>query len=166
MHARSVTSAMSSSLWPHGLQSARLLTPWDSPGKNTGMSCHFLLQGIFLTQGLNPHLLHYRQILYCWATREALYYRQIYIMPFFPLPDRIQNERLMISFQGNIPDGYPPIFLQWHSFSWESPLWNTRSPTYPEKTGAGSHISDMWVGWGQMAFLHATHAMYSFDLLP
>lgn len=29
-----------------------------------------------------------------------------------------------------------------------------------------SHISDMWVGWGQMAFLHATHAMYSFDLLP
>ena len=30
---------------------------WDSPGKNTGMGCHFLLQGIFLTQGSNPHLL-------------------------------------------------------------------------------------------------------------
>ena len=37
---------------------------WDSPGKNTGVGCHFLLQGIFLTQGLNPHLLHCRQILY------------------------------------------------------------------------------------------------------
>ena len=35
-----------------------------SPGKNTGVSCHFLLQGIFPTQGLNPGLLHCRQILY------------------------------------------------------------------------------------------------------
>ena len=33
---------------------------WDSPGKNTGVSCHFLLQGIFLTQGSNPHLLHWQ----------------------------------------------------------------------------------------------------------
>ena len=31
---------------------------WDSPGKSTGDGCHFLLQGIFLTQGLNLHLLH------------------------------------------------------------------------------------------------------------
>ena len=36
----------------------------DSPGKNTGVGCHALLQGIFPTQGLNPGLLHYRQILY------------------------------------------------------------------------------------------------------
>ena len=35
----------------------RLLCPWDPPGKNTGVSCHFLLQGIFPTQGSNPHLL-------------------------------------------------------------------------------------------------------------
>ena len=34
----------------------RLLCSWDSPGKNTGVGC--LLQGIFPTQGLNPHLLH------------------------------------------------------------------------------------------------------------
>ena len=38
--------------------------PWDSPGKNTGISCHFLLQGIFLTQELNRSLLLCRQILY------------------------------------------------------------------------------------------------------
>ena len=43
----------------------------DSPGKNTGVGCDFLLQGIFPTQGLNSRLLHYRQILYHWATREA-----------------------------------------------------------------------------------------------
>ena len=36
----------------------RLLSPWDSPGKNTGVGCHTLLQGIFLTQGSNPCLLH------------------------------------------------------------------------------------------------------------
>ena len=45
------------SLWPHGLQPARLLCPRDSPAKNTGVGCQALLQGIFLTQGLNPCLL-------------------------------------------------------------------------------------------------------------
>ena len=43
---------------------ARFLCPWDSPGKNTGVGCHALLQGIFLTQGSNPGLMHCRQILY------------------------------------------------------------------------------------------------------
>ena len=42
---------------PHGLQPARLLCPWDFPGKNTGVDCHALLQGTFPTQGSNPHLL-------------------------------------------------------------------------------------------------------------
>ena len=46
-------------LRPHGL-APRLLCPWDSPGKNTGVGCHFLLQGIFLTQGSNLHLLHWQ----------------------------------------------------------------------------------------------------------
>ena len=47
------------SLWPHGLCS-----PWDSPGQNTGVGSHSLLQGIFPTQGSNPGLPHCRQILY------------------------------------------------------------------------------------------------------
>ena len=51
-------------LQPHELQPTRLLCPWYSSGKNTEVSYHFLLQGIFLTQGLNPRLLHCRQILY------------------------------------------------------------------------------------------------------
>ena len=55
---------MSDSLQPHGLQSASLLCPWDFPGKNTRVGCHFLLQGIFPTQGLNPGLVNCRQILY------------------------------------------------------------------------------------------------------
>ena len=51
-------SVMSNSLQPHGQQPARLLCPWDFPGKNTGVGCHFLLQGIFPTQGSNPRLLY------------------------------------------------------------------------------------------------------------
>ena len=43
----------------------RPLDPWNFPGKNTGVGCHSHLQGIFLTQGLNPYFLHCRQILYC-----------------------------------------------------------------------------------------------------
>ena len=46
-------------LWPYQLQPARLLCPWDSPGKNTGLGSHSLPQGIFPTHGLNPDLLHY-----------------------------------------------------------------------------------------------------------
>ena len=55
-----VSSVMSDSLQPHGVKPARLLCPWDFPGKNTGICCHFLLQGTFLTQGLNTHLLHWQ----------------------------------------------------------------------------------------------------------
>ena len=43
---------------------ASLLCPWDFPGKNSGVGCHSLLQGIFPTQGLNLHLLCDRRILY------------------------------------------------------------------------------------------------------
>ena len=42
----------------------QVLCPWNFPGKSTGVGCHYLLQGIFLTQGLNPGLLHCRQMLY------------------------------------------------------------------------------------------------------
>jgi len=51
------TSVVSNPL-PLQTVAPRLLWPWDSPGKNTGVGCHFLLQGIFPTQGSNPHLLH------------------------------------------------------------------------------------------------------------
>ena len=53
-------SVVSGTLWPRGLY----LCPWDPPGKNTGVGCHSLLHGVFLTQGLIPGLPHCRQILY------------------------------------------------------------------------------------------------------
>ena len=45
---------------------------WDFPGKYTGVGCHFLLQEIFPTQGLNQGLLHYRQTLYCLSHQGSL----------------------------------------------------------------------------------------------
>ena len=52
-------------LYAFGPEPARLLCPWNFPGKNTGVGSHSFLQGIFLTQGSNPGLLHWQQILYC-----------------------------------------------------------------------------------------------------
>ena len=54
------SSVVSDSLRSHGLQPTRPLCPWDFPGKHSGVGCHFLLQGIFLTQGSNPHPLHWQ----------------------------------------------------------------------------------------------------------
>ena len=49
--SRSVVSAY---LQTHGLQPARLLYPWDSPGKNTRVGCHALLQGTLPNPGIKP----------------------------------------------------------------------------------------------------------------
>ena len=48
-------------LRPHGLESSRILCPWDFSGRNTGVGCHFLLQETFPTQGLNPGLLYWQE---------------------------------------------------------------------------------------------------------
>ena len=65
-------SVVSDSLWPCGPQPTGLLCPWDIPGKNAGVGCHFLLQGIFPTQGSNPSflwLLHWLEDYFAtWAT--------------------------------------------------------------------------------------------------
>ena len=57
-------SVMSDSLRPFGLQPARLLCPWDSPGKNTGVGCHSFSRGSSPTQVWNPGLPRGRQTLY------------------------------------------------------------------------------------------------------
>ena len=69
-------SVMSSSLQPQGLWPARLLCLWDFPGKNTGVGSHSLLQGIFLTQELNPDLLHCGKILNHLSHQESPVYIQ------------------------------------------------------------------------------------------
>ena len=50
-------------------------SPLNLPGQNIGVGCHFLLQEIFLTQGLNPGLLHCRQSLYHLSHQGNLHFR-------------------------------------------------------------------------------------------
>ena len=61
---------MSDSLWPHGLQPARLLCPWNSPGRNTGIP---FSRGSSWPQGLNLGLLHCRQSLYHLSHQRSPY---------------------------------------------------------------------------------------------
>ena len=73
-------------LRPHGLKPARLLCPWDFPGKNTGVGCCFLLQGIFPTQGSNPGLPHHRQILYCLSHQGKWKWKSLSCVWLFVIP--------------------------------------------------------------------------------
>ena len=68
---------MSDSLHPHGLLPARLLCPRDFPGKNTGVGCHFLLQGLFLTWESNPYLLGFLH----WQADSLLLNHQGSLLP-------------------------------------------------------------------------------------
>ena len=76
----------SDSLQLHGLQPTRLLCPWNLPGKNTGAGCDFLLQGIFLTQGSNPRLLHAMHWLLLLLSRfsHVITHRQTGSLPLTP----------------------------------------------------------------------------------
>ena len=76
-HESESRSVVSNSLWPLGLY-----TPWTSPGQNTGLGSLFLLQGIFSTQGLNPGLPHYRQILYQLSHKGSLRILEWVAYPF------------------------------------------------------------------------------------
>ena len=73
-------SVTSDSLQSHGLQPTRLLCPWDFPGQNTGVRCHFLLQGIFPTQrsNLGPCVSCIgRWMLYHWHHLEIIFFKKL-----------------------------------------------------------------------------------------
>ena len=66
----------------------------DSPGKNTGVGCHFLLQRIFLTQGSNPGLLHSRQTLYrlsVWILHAVFIIITVIIIQFLLIHPVLSN---------------------------------------------------------------------------
>ena len=88
-------SVMSRSMWPRGLKPARLLCPWNSPGKNTGVGCHALLQGISPTQGLKPDVPYCRQILYSLSHQGRLYI--LLVLLFSTTDNNLYRARLSIS---------------------------------------------------------------------
>ena len=72
---------MSNSLRSHGLQTTRLLCPWNSLGKNTEVGSLSLLQGIFPTQGSNLGLPHCKQILYHLSHQTSLVAQRLTHLP-------------------------------------------------------------------------------------
>ena len=118
---------MSDSLQPHGLQSTRLLCPWDSPGKTPGVGCRALLQGIFLTQGLNPGLLYCRWILYHLSHRVLTFFHiSFFFFPFIP--------SFFLSFLP-FPYFFPSLL---HTFLPSFPLCSRRDLIFP--TRHGTHV--------------------------
>ena len=90
---------------------ARLLCPWNSPGKNTGVGCHSLLQGIFPALGSNLGLLHCRQILYCLSHQgrpkqfielpKLILYLSIVLIVFYVLQINLFFQQTFCSFLNN-----------------------------------------------------------------
>ena len=105
---------MSDSLQPHGLWPSRLLCPWNSPGKNTVMQSHSLLQLISPIQGSNLGLLHCRQILYHLRHYSAL--RENEKMPF--AATWVDLERVILS-----EASQRKTSTIWYHFYVESKIW-------------------------------------------
>ena len=116
--------------------SARLVSPWNSPGKSTGVGCHSLLQGIFPTQGSNPGLLHCRQTVNHLSHQGSPYETSSSIYE-----DEIRQKwpaALWTSSRGLIPymttlHGLPPILLP--------VCWSPWCPAVADDTGPPCALS-------------------------
>ena len=94
-------SAISDSLQPHGQWPTRLLSPWGFPRQEYWSGLPFPSPGIFLPRGSNPGLLHCRQILTVWATREAHNTEDLGSIPWFgKIPWRREWQPTPVSLPG------------------------------------------------------------------
>ena len=93
-------SVVSNSSPPYGLWSVhQALCPWNSQGKNTGVGSHFLLQGIFPSQGFNPSLLKCRWIFFHLShqRRSHLLLKELCILSLCPSKARTyKDEKFLI----------------------------------------------------------------------
>ena len=121
----------------------RLLCPWDFPGKSTGVGCHFLLQGIFPTQGSNPGLSHCRQTLYHLSHQEVSKstFDSFQRQGFLTLP--VASSLINISLRGACefnPEGYQVRLkcLQKHAWLWGmgGELW--KLPSSPQVSSSSN----------------------------
>ena len=108
-------SVISDSLWPYGLYSS-----WNSPGQNTGMGSLSLLQGTFPTQGSNPGLPHYRQILYQLSHEGSPHFTYKWAVMEDQGLRLSSSSFLCLSKRGK---GKEHILTEWTSPEWTPPLW-------------------------------------------
>ena len=99
----------------------------DSPGKNTGMGCHALLQGIFVTQGWNLRVLCLLHCLLLAAPREAPIIHRVFLNSLrhvpqrLPLSETILPQHLIFFLSHISPPG-----IQYVLFIFQVPLWHVR----------------------------------------
>ena len=141
----------------YGPEPTRLLCPWDSPGKNTGVGCHALLQGIFPTQGLNSGLLHCR-VFTIWATKEAQQRPQIFPRQVIKAMV-VTNTSSPRSFSKAVPALFIPSSLPrphntvhpWILCTELSRVLFHRLPSSPATASCwywNKKTSGFWCGWG------------------
>ena len=96
----------------HGWRSLVLYSPWNSPGQNTRVGSHSLLQGIFLTQGSNPGLPHCRRILYQLSHKESPFRGRYNNIPVSHVGLRRGNTLFMIKSPLTEPDKFQAAIQQ------------------------------------------------------
>jgi len=121
---------MSDSLRTHGLYS-----PWNSPGQNNGMGSLSFLQGVFLTQGLNPGLPHCRQILYQLSHKGSPRILEWVAYPFSSRSSWPRNQTRVSCIAGR-------FFTSWATR--EAPLSCLKKESMNERMKRSSAISQMF----------------------
>ena len=123
-------SVMSDSLQPHGL------SPWNSPGQNTGVGILSLLQGIFPTQGLNPGLPQCRQILYQLSHQESPKILEWVAYPFSSRSSRARNWTGVSCIAGG-------LFTNWAMKAWcRKSIWQNPTPIHYKNCQKTNHKSE------------------------
>ena len=104
-------SVLSDSLQPYGLYS-----PWNSPGQNTGVGSLSLLQGIFPTQGSNPGLPHYRQILYQLSHKGNPRILELVAYPFSSRSSQPRNQTRVSALWADSLPGAQYLYIKWSNW--------------------------------------------------
>ena len=132
---------MSNSLQSHWLKLTRLLCSWNSPGKNTGVGCHFLLQGIFPTQGSNLCLLHWQVDSLPLSHQGSLWIRYTHLV------------------FGNLSKWGACMYTHTHThrseFLYDSGKWNPTEGPYSDVSG----WQWQYLGWRVSWLDHSCHKM-------
>ena len=140
----------------------RLLCPWDSPGSNTGVGCHFLLQGIFLTQESNPGFLHCRQMIYQLSYEGSLEMKimvpisSISSLSLLPGLGRSAAEGIRYPLQyswsslvAQLAKNPPLMWETWvRSLAWEYPLEKGKATQPTPVFWPGELLHGLYSSWG------------------
>ena len=121
----------------HGLQPTRLLCPWHFPSRNTGVGCHFLLQGIFLTT--SPALLADSLLLSHWESSKALGLSlpKTRLLVKFGLFERRRDH-----YSSEVAAGQRPEWI-WDSVT-SSVEWESFALLLNTETVCGNFLKDSW----------------------